>query len=106
MPKFLIAANYTQQGVNGLLSEGGTSRRAALQATIESVGGSLECLYYALGTTDALIIAEFPDTESAVALSMRARAAGALDISLTQLVTPEQIDDASAREVSYRPPGA
>jgi hypothetical protein len=32
--------------------------------------------------------------------------AGALDISVTVLVTPETIDEAIGKSVPYRPPGA
>ena len=106
MAKFLINANYTHSGIQGLLTEGGTRRKAALAASVESVGGNLESMYYALGTTDAVLIADLPDVESAVALSMRIRAAGALDVSLTQLVEPAAIDVAAQKEVSYRRPGA
>ena len=31
MPKFLITASYTNQGVKGLLKDGGSSRRAVVQ---------------------------------------------------------------------------
>jgi uncharacterized protein with GYD domain len=53
MPKFLIKAAYTEQGVSGLLKEGGVGRRAEVQRMAEAAGGSLETFYFAFGETDA-----------------------------------------------------
>lgn len=106
MGKYLLQASYTQGGLEGLSSEGGTSRRAALTETIEGVGGSVESLYYAFGDTDLFIIADLPDDASATAVSLAIGSTGALSVSVTVLVTPETVDAAIAQDVSYRPPGA
>lgn len=106
MSKFLLRANYTQSGVGGLLKEGGSKRREALQATIEGVGGTLESFYYALGDTDLFLIADLPDKETATAVSLIVKAAGVLEISVTQLLEPEAIDAASQKSVPYRVPGS
>ncbi len=106
MGKFLIQANYTQSGLTGLQREGGTSRRAALTATVESVGGTVEALYYAFGEWDVYLIVDLPDETAATALSIAIGAAGALSLKVTVLVTPESVDDAIAKSVAYRPPGA
>lgn len=105
LDKYLIQVNYTQSGVNGLLKEGGTSRRSALTSTIESVGGSVELIYYAFGDVDAYLIADIPDEASAAALSLNINAAGAISVQMTKLITPETIDSAISKSVSYRPPG-
>jgi len=42
MPKFLIEASYTQDGVKGVQSAGGSSRRHAIVQVAESAGGTLE----------------------------------------------------------------
>ena len=42
MPKYLLQVNYTLDGVKGVLSKGGSARKAAAQAAAESVGGTLE----------------------------------------------------------------
>ena len=61
MAKFLVRANYTGDGVKGLMSEGGSKRRDAATAAIESVGGTLDCMYYAFGETDMYAICDMPD---------------------------------------------
>ena len=106
MGKYLLQASYTQEGLAGLSKEGGTSRRAALTETIEGVGGSLESFYYAFGKDDLFIIADLPDDAAATAVSLALGAAGALTVSVTVLVTAETVDEAIARSVPYRPPGA
>ncbi len=106
MSKHLLQASYTQAGLAGLIKEGGTSRREALAETIEGAGGSLESLYYAFGKSDLFITADLPDDAAVTAVSLAIGAAGALDVSVTVLVTPETVDEAIARDVPYRPPGA
>lgn len=105
MAKYLITANYNQSGLKGLLAEGGSSRRAALTSTVESLGGTLEALYYAFGDTDLYAIADLPDDASAAAFSLQVSAAGAIDVSMTVLIAPETVDEAANKELSYRPPG-
>ncbi len=105
MSKFLVRANYNQSGLKGLLAEGGSSRRAALTSTVESLGGTLEALYYAFGETDLYAIADLPDDASAAAFSLQISAAGAIDVDMTVLVSPETVDEAAKKELSYRPPG-
>ena len=56
MPKFLIKASYTTEGTRGLVKDGGTGRRAAVQKLLESIGGTLEAFYFAYGEDDAIVI--------------------------------------------------
>ncbi|WP_203337337.1 hypothetical protein [Nocardioides limicola] len=39
MQKFLWQVSYTVEGAQGLATEGGSGRRAAIEEMIESVGG-------------------------------------------------------------------
>jgi uncharacterized protein with GYD domain len=104
--KYLFRANYVGDGVKGLLAEGGSKRRDASRAAIESVGGSLDCMYYAFGDTDLFGIAEFPDEASATALSLIINSSGTVSINLTPLMSPEEVDAAVAKTPSYRAPGS
>ncbi len=106
MPKYLARASYSIEGVGGLLAEGGTSRRDALSAAIASVGGTVEAFYYAFGDDDLCIIMDVPDQVSAAALGLAIGGAGAISWSTTVLLTAEEIDEAVAKSVEYRPPGA
>ncbi len=106
MGKYLIRGNYVGDGVKGLLAEGGTKRRDAARAAIESVGGTMESMYYAFGETDVFGVCEFPDDASATALSLMINSSGAVSVDLTPLMTPEDVDAAMTKAPSYRPPGA
>ena len=105
MPKFLIAASYTLEGVKGLRSSGGTSRRDAVAHTIESVGGTLEFFYFGFGESDAYVLADLPDAEAAAAIALTVNAAGGATTKTVLLLTPEEVDAAAKRSVDYRPPG-
>ncbi len=105
MPKYLIQANYVGEGISGLLKEGGSMRRAAVETLVKSMGGTLEAFYYAFGETDVFIIGELPDNISASALVLRVNASGAALCKTTVLLTPEDIDVAVKKNALYRPPG-
>ena len=106
MAKYLLRASYTQSGAQGLLKEGGSSRRAAVEQALKSVGGSLESFYFAFGEDDAVIIADLPDHATATAVALIASAAGGATVKTTVLITPEEVDEASKKTADYRAPGA
>lgn len=106
MPKFLIKASYTTDGVRGLLKEGGTGRRAAVVKLIEGLGGKVESFYFAYGEHDAYVISDLPDATTGIAISLAVNASGAVRLSTIPLITPEEIDAASKKSVTYRAPGA
>lgn len=105
MAKYLLQVNYTLDGVKGLLSKGGSARRAAAQAAAESVGGTLESMYFAFGTTDAFAIADLPDNAAAAAVALTVSGSGGATVSTTVLLTPEEIDTATQAGVEYTAPG-
>jgi uncharacterized protein with GYD domain len=105
MPKYLVQASYTAEGAHGLISEGGSGRREAIAKLAENLGGTLECLYFAFGDDDVVTVIDLPDAESAAAVSMTIAASGLVRIKTTVLLTPEQVDTAAGKSVSYRAPG-
>ena len=106
MPKFLFEASYTQDGVKGIQSAGGTSRSDAVAQVAESVGGKLESFYFAFGDRDAYVVCDLPDNESAAAVALTVNAAGGATVRTLVLLTPDEVDAAAKRSVDYRPPGA
>jgi uncharacterized protein with GYD domain len=105
MTKFLFEANYVGEGITGLMREGGTRRREAVVEALNSVGGSLECFYYAFGETDVLGVFDIPDQSAAAALSLMINSTGAVRLRLKPLMTPEGLDEAARKTPSYRAPG-
>lgn len=105
MAKYLIHGNYVDDGIKGLMKEGGSSRRAEITKLVESVGGSLESIYYAFGDTDVYVIVDLPDNVTAAGLSLITNASGAVTVGVTVLLTPEEMDAAAQMTPAYRPPG-
>ena len=105
MPKYLLHGAYSADGAKGLLKDGGSKRRAAARTLVESLGGKMEALYFAFGDTDVIAIIDMPDAASAAAASLAIGASGALKGNLTVLLTPEELDQAAKKSVSYTPPG-
>ena len=106
MPKYLFQASYTPQGVEGIRSNGGSSRRDAVAAVADGLGGSLESFYFAFGESDVYTVVDLPDNETATAIALTVNASGAVAVKTTVLLTPEEVDAAANRSVDYRPPGA
>jgi len=105
MAKFLVKASYTASGTKGLIQEGGSSRKAAVEKAIQDLGGQVEGFYYALGETDAYVIIDVPDRMTGVALSLAVNASGAVELTTIPLVSMEEMDAACSKAVGYRPPG-
>jgi uncharacterized protein with GYD domain len=105
MPKYLLQVSYTAEGSKGLQKDGGTKRRRAAQALVEGLGGKLESFYFAFGDVDVITIADMPDAVSAAAASVALAASGAVTSKTTVLFTPEEMDQATKKSVSYTPPG-
>ena len=106
MPKYLWKASYTQAGAKGVGSEGGSGRRDAVKEATESVGGSLDGFYFAFGDADAYVIADLPDDEAALAIAIAVNGSGGATVETIPLMTPEQVDAATKREVRFRPAGS
>ena len=104
--KFMIQASYTAEGARGLLKDGGSARRATVQKMVEGAGGTLESFYYAYGSHDVYAVTDLPDAASALALSLAVNASGAVRLNTIPLITPEEVDAACKKSMSYRAPGA
>ena len=105
MPKYLIQASYTVEGTKALLKDGGTKRRTAVSVLMKQLGGSVEAFYFAFGDADVHAIVEAPDNVTAAAVSLAITASGAVSMKTTPLLSPEEIDQAAKKSVTYRPPG-
>jgi uncharacterized protein with GYD domain len=106
MPKYLIEASYTLEGVRGVKDAGGSSRRDAVAKVAESVGGQLEAFYFAFGDHDVYTVVDLPDNESAATVALTVNAAGGATVRTVVLLTPEEVDAAAKRSADYRPPGS
>ena len=105
MPKYLMEVSYSSEGAKGLLKDGGTKRKQVVEAAIRAGGGTLDAFYFAFGKNDAYLIVDVKDHASVAAVNLVVQASGAASVRTTVLLTPEEIDQASKKSVTYSPPG-
>jgi uncharacterized protein with GYD domain len=105
MPKYLISASYSAEGLRGLQRDKASGRRQAVTTAIEGLGGKVEAFYNALGADDAYVIADLPDNSTAAALGIAVSVAGLVRTRTTALLTVEETDRALEKSVNYRAPG-
>lgn len=106
MPKYLFHGSYSPEGYKGLIAEGGCGRIEAAKQALTSAGGSLESFYFSCGDADFYIIVNLPDYTTALAVTLAGNVSGTFSIRATELLTPEQVDQAASKSVDFRPPGA
>lgn len=105
MASFLVQFSYTEQGLKGLLKEGGARRREATEQLIKSLGGRLVAYYFAFGDYDGFAIVEGVDNVDTAAAALIVGASGAVKTKTTVLLTPDEVDKAVKKSGNYRPPG-
>lgn len=105
MPKFLIKASYTAEGVRGIAAKGGTARKEAVEQALAGVGGKVESFYFAFGDHDAYVLADVPDNTTAAAVALTVNQTGMVAVKTDVLLTCEDVDAAAKQSVAYTPPG-
>ena len=70
MPKYLLSASYSAEGLRGLQKDKASGRRQAVTAAVEGLGGKVECFYNALGADDVYVIVDLPDNSTAAAIGV------------------------------------
>ncbi len=105
MPKYMLQGSYSADGVKGVLKDGGTGRRTAIESALKGMGGRLESIYFAFGDIDVVVIIELPDQTTAAAFALGVGSTGLVSVKTTVLLTPEEIDGAGKTTLSYRGPG-
>jgi len=105
LPKYLIQASYTREGIQGLVGDSASGRRADVQAAVKAIGGKVEAFYYAFGPDDVIIILELPDNITAAAVALTTAGTGTVRVRTTPLLTVEEIDKALEVKMRYRAPG-
>lgn len=105
MPKYLIQASYSAEGIKGLAMDKASGRKAAVSKAISSVGGKMESMYYSFGDYDVVVIADLPDASSAASMAFSVSSSGLAHTRTTPLLTVEETDKALEKSVKYKAPG-
>ncbi len=105
MPKYLIQASYTTEGLQGLARDSASGRRHDVRAAVKAAGGTVEVFYYAFGADDVITIVDLPDNTAAAAVALSCSSAGGVRLRTTPLLTVEEVDRALDIQTNYRAPG-
>jgi uncharacterized protein with GYD domain len=105
MAKFMVNGSYTAEGLKGLLKEGGSGRRKAVESAVKAMGGHLEAFYFAFGDADVVAIIDVPDNITAATLAIGIASTGTVGLKTTVLMTPEEVDQAVKKTLSFRAAG-
>jgi uncharacterized protein with GYD domain len=105
MATYMVQFSYPQDGLPGVLKEGGTKRREATEQLVRSLGGKLAAYYFAFGEYDGVAIVEGVDNVEATTMALAVNASGAVKTKTTVLLTPDELDKATKKSTNYRPPG-
>jgi uncharacterized protein with GYD domain len=74
MPTYVSLTNWTEQGIENYKDT--LDRAQGAQDAIAALGGSMREIYYTLGAYDIVVIADFPDDETATAFLLKLGALG------------------------------
>ncbi len=105
MPKYLIQASYTAEGLKGLAKVKATGRKVAVSKMFEKAGAKIEAFYFSFGKEDVLLIVDAPDNVTVAALSIAASSGGFVRTRTTPLLTVEEVDKAFGKKIEYLGPG-
>ena len=109
MPQYVFFFSYTSDTWARMIGSPG-DRTAAVRRVVESLDGSLECLYWMLGTHDGIGIAQLPGSAHAAALSAMITSTGAFKtVQAHELLAQEQLGCAvqltGSAGQAFQPPG-
>ena len=105
MPKYLVQARYTTEGIQGLVKDSASGRRADVQTAVKSLGGNVEAFYFAFGEDDVIVIVDLPNNIMAAAVALTSSGSGAVRVRTTPLLSVEDVDQALDIKTEYRAPG-
>jgi len=109
MAKYVSFFTYTSDAWARMTQSPG-DRTATIRQVADSLGGSVECVYWMFGTHDGMVIIDVPDLISAAAMSIAAGSSGAFKtVETHELLTQEQLGQVLSRSrdatQAFQPPG-
>jgi uncharacterized protein with GYD domain len=109
MGKYIFTAQYSS-GSWARMVRSADDRTAAMRSLVESVGGSLDLMYWTAADGAAVVIVELPDSVSARTVANTAFKTGAFtSLKAQELLTQAQLSDAltltRSAQQAYEAPG-
>jgi uncharacterized protein with GYD domain len=89
MPTYVALVNFTDQGIKNFRD---TVRRAEdYRGLVEKNGGQVRQLLWTLGDYDVVVVADFPDDETATAVVLQTAAGGNIRTKTMKAFDAEQM---------------
>ena len=66
--KYLFTAEYNASGAAGVIKDGGTTRQAAVENLVKSLGGTLESCYFGALNKNVFMVVDIPDEAAVTAV--------------------------------------
>ncbi len=109
MAKYAFFFSYSSDAWARMIKSPG-DRTAAVRQLADSLGGSLESMYWMFGPYDGIVIADVPDSVGAAALSVAVTSTGSFkQVETHELFTQEQLGQLLSRAMEgtqgYQAPG-
>jgi uncharacterized protein with GYD domain len=90
MPHFMFRGRYAPLSLTAMVSNP-QDREAAARTLVESLGGKLDCFFFAFGREDFVSIIEAPDDVAMAAMALAVSASGGFsEVSTTKLMTSRE----------------
>jgi uncharacterized protein with GYD domain len=105
MAKYMVHGTYTPEGILGLIKDKASGRRDAIKALVKAAGGKLESIHYTLSADEVVLLVDLPDNVAGARISAMVGASGYATLSITPLLTVEEMDKALTKGLKYRAPG-
>ena len=88
MPIFMMFGNYSKEAMKGISSD----RTDKVVTLVEKNGGKVISMYAVMGEHDLVLTLDFPDQESALAVSVGLRRLTGITFSTSPVVEVEKFD--------------
>jgi uncharacterized protein with GYD domain len=90
MPTYVSLIHWTDQGMRNVKDT--LTRRQQARAVVERAGGRWIAGYYPMGHYDTIVITEFPDDETAAAVTLAIAAGGNMHAETLRAFTDEDME--------------
>jgi uncharacterized protein with GYD domain len=91
MPTYVAMFKYSADAMAAMIEHPAADRESAVKAVIESVGGSLESLYWMFGPHDGIVIVHAPDSVTMAAVSAAVSSTGAIHSEVHELFSTADV---------------
>lgn len=108
MPFYMLQGSFKEEQMKALVDRP-RNREAVARDFIESFGGKLHQYFLAFGEHDVVVIAEYPDNETASAAALKTLSTGVFSkaqttVLMTGAEAERSMKKANTTKTAYKPP--